>query len=249
MDILKKLSNYFYKRKCEKFSFLDMIEVNRGVIIRFIRKAAKDTKKGSKVLDAGAGEGNWRDLFNHCRYLTQDKGIGESEWDYSKIDYKGDIINIPCKNNEFDVILLTEVLEHLPEPYLALKELNRVLKKGGKIYLTIPFCFGEHETPYDYYRYTSHGLKYLLEKSDFKVNSIEKRGGYFKYISFTMWHVIFMPFLNKKNFIKKILGWVIKIPLIIIFIPTSMIFYLLDKIFDKEKKLTLGYQIIAEKNN
>ena len=247
MDLIKKFSDYVYKRKCDRFSFLDIIDVNRSVIIKFIKKAAKETEKGSKILDAGAGEGNWRSFFDHCHYFTQDKGIGESEWDYSRVDYKSDITDIPCENNQFDVVLLTEVLEHLPEPYLALKELNRILKKGGKIYLTAPSSFQEHEIPHDYYRYTTYGLKYLLEKSGFNINSIEKRGGYFKYLGFRIWHVIFMPFLNRDNLIKKIFGWIIKIPLIILFSLISIIFYFLDDIFDKEKQLTLGYQVIAEK--
>jgi len=247
MDILRKFSRKINLRRCEKFSLIDLIEVNRGVIIKFIKKAAKQTKKGSKVLDVGAGEGNWREFFKHCEYLTQDKGIGELLWDYSKIDYKCDITKISCKDENFDVILLTEVLEHLPEPYLALKELNRILKKKGKLYLTAPQGWEEHETPHDYYRYTHYGLKYLLKKSGFKIIKIEKRGGYFKYLAFRMWHIIFMPFLNRKNLFEKILGWLVKIPLMIILSLISLIFYFLDNIFDKEKKLTLGYQVIAQK--
>jgi len=245
--ILKKLTDKIYKRKGDKFSFADVIDVNRGVIIRFIRMAGFKTKKDSKVLDAGAGEGNWGEFFKHCDYRTQDKGIGEECWDYSKIDYKGDITDIPCKGKMFDVVLLTEVLEHLPEPLDALKELNRVLKKNGILYLTTPQGWGEHEAPYDYYRYTSYGLKYLLNKSGFNVIKINKRGGYFKYLGFRLWHVIFMPFLNRKSMIKKVFGLLSKLILIPFLIFFSLIFYLLDDLLDKEKDLTLGYMVTAKK--
>jgi ubiquinone/menaquinone biosynthesis C-methylase UbiE len=247
MELLNKISQYVYNRKCESFSIIDIIDVNRSRVIRFIRDVAKNTKKGSKVLDVGAGEGNWRDFFKHCEYKTQDNGVGEKDWDYSKTDYKGDITKIPCEAEKFDVILLTEVLEHLPEPLFALKELNRILKKGGSLYLTVPFAFQEHETPFDYYRYTSYGLKHLLDKSGFKMKKLERRGGYFKYVAFRNWHIIFMPFLNRKSVLKKLSGWVIKIPLMLLFTIISILFYWLDDLLDKEKDLTLGFQIIAVK--
>jgi SAM-dependent methyltransferase len=224
-----------------------MIDTNRAMIRKFIERAARETKKSSNVLDAGAGEGSWRYLFGHTDYKTQDNCVGEKHWDYTHLDFNCDITKIPCKSSEFDVIILTEVLEHLPEPYLAVKELNRILKRKGKLYLTVPQGWAEHEAPYDFYRYTQYGLKYLLEKAGFKIEKVEKRGGYFKYISFRLWHIIFMPFLNRNNFFKKILGWIVKAILLFFLIPMSIVFYYLDDIFDKDKELTLGYQVVAVK--
>jgi SAM-dependent methyltransferase len=236
MDLLYRL----YKRKGS--SFLDLIDVNRAYIRKLIELASKKTKEGSLVLDAGAGEGFWRYLFIHCEYYTQDLGVGESEWDYSKIDYKCDINNIPVENNKFDVILLTEVLEHLPEPLLALKELNRILKKEGLLYLTVPQGWREHEVPYDFFRYTSFGLKYLFNLSNFEVVNIERRGGYFKYIATRMWRFLRLQCMNRNK--------IITVPIKLIFIPflviNSIICYLIDD-WDKEKDLTLGYQVIAKK--
>lgn len=153
-------------------------------------------------MDAGAGEWNWRYLFTHAYYVTQDNCIGDNNWDYPNIDYDCDITNIPMEDLSIDVVLLTEVMEHLPEPLLALKELNRILKKGGYLYITVPQGWGEHQPPHDYYRYTQYGLHYLLEKANFEVEKVEKRGGYLKYIAFRLWHIMFMPFLNRKTFIK-----------------------------------------------
>jgi SAM-dependent methyltransferase len=243
--MLQKIAEWCYRR--ENNSLLDIVEVNRSAIRKFICNAAANTKEGLFVLDAGAGEGNWRSLFAHTHYRTQDNCTGYEGWDYSHLDYNCDIINIPVDDSSFDVVLLTEVLEHLPEPLLVLKELNRILKKGGYLYLTVPQGWGEHLSPHDYYRYTQYGLRYLLEKANFRVSKIEKRGGYFKYIAFRMWHVIFMPFLNRQTIIKKIVGCLAKIVLIFFLVPVSIICYFVDDIFDKDKQLTLGYQVIAVK--
>jgi len=243
--ILQRISDMIYNKKNNNF-IINIIDTNRSVIREFIKKVAKKTKKGSKVLDAGAGEGRWGELFKHTEYKTQDKEVGEPNWDYSKIDYKSDITKIPVNDKTFDVILCTEVLEHLPEPEKALKELSRIIKKKGRLYLTAPQSWGEHEVPYDYYRYTTYGLRYLLEKTGFKVNKIEKRGGYFKFMAFRMWHIFFIPFMNRKELWKRIMSGIIKIILLPFLLLNSLIFYYLD-FLDKEKFMTLGYLVEAEK--
>lgn len=248
MGIFQKLAGLIYNRKSGSiFDIINVIDVNRSTIKKFIETAAFNTKEGQSVLDAGAGEGNWRYLFPHAIYITQDKCIGGYDWDYSNIDYNCDITSIPVDDSSIDVIILTEVLEHLPEPLLALQELNRILKKGGYLYITVPQGWAEHQVPHDYFRYTQYGLRYLLEKAIFKVEKIEKRGGYFKYIAFRMWHILFMPFLNRETFIKKIAGLFGKIILVFFLVPVSIVCYFVDDIFDKEKELTLGYQLVAVK--
>jgi len=225
-------------------SIIDIFDVSRAYIRKFIENAAKYTKEGSKVLDVGAGEITWEYLFPNCEYYTQDNCLSEKNWDYSKIDYKSDIINIPTQSNSFDAIIMTEVLEHLSEPVLALKELNRILKNNGKLYLTVPQGWAEHEQPYDFFRYTSFGLEYILEKANFKIISIEKRGGYFKYIGMRLWRFTQLPCMTRNK--------LFTIPLRIIvtpfFIIISITCYLIDD-WDKEKELTLGYQVIAKKEN
>jgi SAM-dependent methyltransferase len=61
------------------------------------------------------------------------------------------------------------VLEHVFTPDLFLEEIVRVLKPGGQLLLTVPFVWDEHEQPWDYARYTSFGLKSLLENNDLDV--------------------------------------------------------------------------------
>ena len=94
---------------------------------------------GKKILDAGAGECDYRQYCEHLNYISQDlgkydgkgdgKGIQTNSRDSSRIDIVSDIVNIPIKSGSFDAVLCVEVFEHLPRPLDALSELSRVLKK------------------------------------------------------------------------------------------------------------------------
>ena len=98
--------------------------------------------KGSKILDAGAGEQRYHRYCSNLQYTSQDfcqyngntsdgRGLDSGNWDTSHTDIVCDITEIPVANDEFDAVLCTEVFEHIPDPIKALKELMRVLKKGG----------------------------------------------------------------------------------------------------------------------
>jgi ubiquinone/menaquinone biosynthesis C-methylase UbiE len=78
------------------------------------------------------------------------------------VDVVGDAHKLPFKDNEFDNVLCTEVLEHLHTPVVAIAEMARVLKDGGTIILTTRFMFPIHDAPGDYFRYTKYGLRYLF---------------------------------------------------------------------------------------
>ena len=100
---------------------------------------------GKKILDAGAGECDYRQYCEHLNYISQDlgkydgkgdgKGIQTNSRDSSRIDIVSDIVNIPIKSGSFDAVLCVEVFEHLPRPLDALSELSRVLKKNGILIL------------------------------------------------------------------------------------------------------------------
>lgn len=81
-------------------------------------------------------------------------------------DIVGDICDLHglVRDEEFDVILCTEVLEHVDDPFSAVQELYRVLKPGGKLYLTTPFDFRIHGPLPDNWRFTEHGLRVLTRQ-------------------------------------------------------------------------------------
>jgi SAM-dependent methyltransferase len=150
---------------------------------RFLTRAGETVRPGELVLDAGAGRAPYRDLFAHARYETADFLAVEGKT-YAEQDYVCDLARIPVEDARFDHVVLTQVLEHLPEPLEVLTELNRVLKPGGTLWLTAPFFYAEHEKPYDFFRYTRFGLRHLLGRAGFTVDELSWLEGYLGTLSY-----------------------------------------------------------------
>jgi SAM-dependent methyltransferase len=127
------------------------------------------------LLDVGCGSKPYNGLFSVESYtgldieneITKRSGIADKL-------YKGK--EFPFANGCFDSILCNQVLEHVFNPDEFISEILRVLRPGGKLLLTVPFVWDEHEQPYDYARYSSFGLHALLEKHGFSVIAQKKLG-------------------------------------------------------------------------
>ena len=138
----------------------------RGPHIAFLQSAAAELAEGSRLLDVGAGDAPYRELFAHLEYVTCDWENTQYTPDIPS-DLSGRADKIPAPDSSFDAILNTQVLEHVPEPGLVLDEFSRVLRPGGVLWITAPLVWYLHEEPHDYYRFTPHGLRHLLEKAQF----------------------------------------------------------------------------------
>ena len=156
---------------------------SRVYLHRFLTRAGQEVRPGQLVLDAGSGRAPYRDLFTHARYETADF-LAVKGKTYTEQDYVCDLADIPVEDARFDHVLLTQVLEHIPEPRAVLAELHRVLKPGGTLWLTAPLFYAEHEKPYDFYRYTQFGLRHLLEDAGFSVRKVEWMEGYLGTLSY-----------------------------------------------------------------
>jgi SAM-dependent methyltransferase len=144
--------------------------------VEFLRREATELPQGADVLDVGAGIAPFRELFAHTRYVTCD--WEESSYD-EKVDIRAPADSIPVDDGSFDAVVCTEVLEHVPEPSVVLAELHRVLRPGGVLLVTVPLVWFLHEEPHDYYRYTPHGLKFLLDGAGFADLEIAPTGDAF----------------------------------------------------------------------
>jgi SAM-dependent methyltransferase len=156
---------------------------SRAYLHQFLVRAGQAVEPGQLVLDAGAGRAPYRDLFAHARYETADFMAVKGKR-YVQPDYVCDLAEIPVEDARFDHVVLTQVLEHIPEPARVLAELHRVLKPGGTLWLTAPFFYAEHERPYDFFRYTQFGLRHLLESAGFEVVELEWMEGYLGTLSY-----------------------------------------------------------------
>jgi SAM-dependent methyltransferase len=132
------------------------------------------------LLDVGCGNQPYRGfLMNSPSKATKYIGV---DIDYKFASVKPDLYwdgkKIPLDDNTADTVILTEVLEHCPDPKQVLSEIFRVLKPGGVLFLTIPFLWMLHEVPYDEYRYTPFSLKRFLELAGFATIDIQSSGGW-----------------------------------------------------------------------
>lgn len=148
---------------------------------RWVAAQAARIAAGSRVLDVGAGAGPYRPLFAHCEYRAHDFGrepgtIGK----YTTLDFQSDITSMPVPDESFDVILCSEVLEHVPEPIRAVQEFGRILRSGGKLLLSTPLGSLLHQQPYHFYGgYTPHWYRRFLPEARLAIESIERNMGFF----------------------------------------------------------------------
>ncbi|MHB2000815.1 MAG: class I SAM-dependent methyltransferase [Solirubrobacteraceae bacterium] len=141
-----------------------MAPLERTSIYEFVAEQAAQLPVGCNVIDIGAGEAPYRELFTEQRYVTLDRADTPHS---GHVDLHGAADSIPAEDGSFDALVCTQVLEHVPEPSDALCEFRRVLRTGGVLIATVPFLWEEHETPFDYYRYTRYGIEHLLRRAGF----------------------------------------------------------------------------------
>jgi len=165
-------------------------EINRK---NWLEKTLKSIPEGQSILDAGAGELANKIYCSHLKYVSQDfceykgnsseKGLQFDEWDTGGIDIVSDIINIPVEDNSFDNILCSEVFEHIVDPISAIKEFSRIVRPGGQIIVTAPFCSLVHMAPYHFSSgYSRYWYEEILQKNGFRVVEIKPNGNYFSFI-------------------------------------------------------------------
>lgn len=194
------------------------------------------------ILDIGCGNKPYmRFLDKNSRYFGM-----EYQLRASKPNLLGDVNRLPFDDGSFDAILFNEVIEHLPEPGNGLKEVSRVLKKDGKLFMTAPMYWRMHYAS-DYFRFTGQGLRYLLEKNNFHIQAIERMGGFFsimfiRLIDIFVMKIFFkvMPLLSierGKYRLAALLTW-----------PFSLVGYYLGKILDNiDKDDTFLWAVLAVK--
>ena len=199
-----------------------------------VRDFASSLQKDASILDAGAGEGNYKHYFAAQRYIGLDLGVGDSQWNYSQLDVVGDLSALPFRNATFNACLNVVTLEHVKDPASVIREIARTLAPGGRFLLIAPFEWEEHQQPHDYFRFTRYSLAYLLVEAGFHDVSIRPVGGFFRMLSRRMLYALqFFP--GPSIFIGAIF-----------FVPPALLLPLLEPL-DRSQNFTLGYICSARK--
>ena len=246
------------KRLVPKF-ISDRTDTEVSEIIKFMKFCGTETKPTDKVLDAGAGSCPYTEYFNHTNYESTDFEYVFDKSSKHKHNFVCSLDNIPKDNDSYDVVINTQVLEHVEYPQKVVNELYRILKPGGKLFLTAPQGWGVHGAPYHFFNFTKFGLESLFKNAGFKIVFIKPRGGMFWYLGRrikTIPSYIFTQHMYKKDngvskFKPTMLGMLL-LPFYLAFVPLCttiipFIFYYLDKL-DKTQDYTLGYSCYCLKS-
>lgn len=138
-----------------------------------------DIQSDSKILNVGAGG----DVAHIIKQELGQKIVDLKSMDIDPAmnpDIIGDVCRIPFPDQSIDFIIMMEVLEHVKEPFIAVSEIYRVLKPGGRVILSTPFIYPVHAEPHDYFRYTKNGLLYMFRF--FKAIEVIERNSYIEAI-------------------------------------------------------------------
>jgi SAM-dependent methyltransferase len=232
----------FYKRQLFFVNFASIfINPNyffRKGLLKYIRKEAPYLF--GRLLDFGSGRKPWKSLFQVKEYIGVD--IAESGHDHhdSQVDFYYDGHTIPFENNSFDSIFASDVFEHLFNLDEILNELHRVLKPKGQMLVTIPFAWNEHEIPYDFARYTSFGIRSILEKHGFEVVRLHKTSTGFETVCQLFNTYVIENIFPKNKALRTLL-------MIVITGPFTLLAVLLNRILPDNKSWYLGMVLLAKK--
>lgn len=129
--------------------------LTRTGLEEFYRQNLKDVT--GDLLEIGSGSQN-------ISYNSSSKVVRMDIKESDCVDVVADAHELPFDDNSYDAVIAKEVLEHLHHPHVAIDEIFRVLKPGGKFVASTCFYWPIHGQPVDYFRFTSFGVEKLLEK-------------------------------------------------------------------------------------
>lgn len=196
--------------------------------------ALKKYAKGRKVLDAGAGRLAYRSMI---KQYAKSYTSSDFQKTHEELDVVTDIENMSFERDSFDIVFCSQVLEHVPHPWIAFSEIYRILKADGIVIITVPMLGYIHNAPYDFYRYTNYGLENLAKDAGFKIIELRTLGGIFSFFGYIR-STLLMPLYC--------------IPLIglMVFYFNKLLSVLditLDSLISNEKVFTLNYLLVARK--
>jgi SAM-dependent methyltransferase len=147
------------------------------LIALHLSRGLKEHASG-RLLDLGCGNvplfAFYKDLVSEITCVDWANTVHTNEY----LDFECDLTQpLPFPDQRFDTVILSDVLEHIPEPETLLSEIARMLSPSGKVLITVPFFYWLHEEPHDYYRYSEFALKRFIKKSALNLIEITPIGG------------------------------------------------------------------------
>lgn len=190
-----------------------------------------------RLLDAGCGAMPYRPLV--APHVDAYVGF-DRERRTDGVEYVGDIEDLePVPSGSVSTVLCSEVLEHVPHPDRAVRAIARVLEPGGTLILTTPFLARLHEEPWDYFRYTEHALRRLVEEAGLEVVEMTQTGSVTSFLGHQVASLVVVPFWHVPRVGRAVLtasSWLVTRPCA-----------WLDRHLPGRRLLPLGYVTVARR--
>lgn len=238
---MTKLTKEQLKKESEDFvnlPFWDTYYYSSGLLKKMMEEnIPKFLEKGKKydILDYGCGVKPYEYIFDNYAGKYTGADVGENPHAEVKIipDEK-----LPFKDGEFDIVLSSQVLEHVENTDFYLGECRRLLKDNGLLFLSTHGTWQFHSAPIDVQRWTSYGLKRIINKAGFEVIDFIPALGQLALTSqlrLTFFH----------SFVKEIFK-----PAVILYYPLSVIYQIKMKLEDmitpqRVKERDSAYYLVA----
>ena len=216
------INPFYFSRKSLNKAMIKLISSLHGVLV-----------------DIGCGTRPYEKFANVNKYigLELDSELNRKR-NFANYYYDGD--EMPFENKSIDSVLTSQVFEHVFTPDKFLKEINRILKSDGLLLLSVPLAWDEHEQPYDYARYTSFGLSYILNQNGFEVIELIKTSNDFSAVVQLMITYIHKTAYTKNSYINLLIT-------IIIIAPINILGLIISKILPKNEDFYLDNVVLARK--
>ena len=197
------------------------------------------TNLNGKLLDVGCGTKPYENICNVDEYIGLEiDDEGNRLHNYADVFYDGK--TIPFEDKSFDSILSNQVFEHVFNPNQFLKEINRVTKVGGRFLITVPFVWDEHEQPYDYARYSSFGLKYILAENGFEIMEHRKSNNGIEVIFQLINDYLYKVMMTENVYFNLLI-------IVLLMAPINMVGLILSKLLPRNNDLYLDNIVLAKK--
>jgi SAM-dependent methyltransferase len=200
----------------------------------------------ARILDIGSGNSDNRSSLGPGNTLHR-LDYPATNRRYNRLpDIFGDACRLPVVDASCDVVLLLEVLEHITDAETALLEIKRVLRCGGRLYLSVPFLYPLHDEPADYRRFTIHGLRQLLHQHGFSIET-ERQHGNSLLTSLQLFNLALLESIRNIGRHHAILALVLAIPAYSLTLISNMLAVPLLRL-KSLNAACLGYFIVAAKD-
>jgi SAM-dependent methyltransferase len=174
---------------------IDRMSPSRSTVQYSVRKPLLEWLRGQevgglRVLDVGCGDDPYGPLLAGATEV-----VGFDMPGNPHADLHGSIEAIPVEDASFDVVLCIQVLEHVPDPAAAVRELRRVVRPGGRVLASTHGVYPFHPNPDDYWRWTQHGLERLFrENGEWTSLSVRPGAGTASAIAMLLAHLVDLLF-------------------------------------------------------